>query len=101
MRIFDLLPTGKENAISSRKLCEIVGVNDRQLRKMILNERESGLLIMSNAGKGGYYLPATESEIDDFIRMNEKQAFTRLKMTKSARDYKKRMRGQQKLNLEE
>lgn len=85
----------------SKTLCQKLKISERHLRQLILQEREKGLLIMSNSRRGGYYLPANEKEIDDFIRMNERQAMSRLKMTKAARDYKKCMKGQLKFDFEE
>ena len=55
--IFDLLPTGEQNAISRRELMAITGYTDRQLRKQIAAERRAGALILSSPDRynGGYF----------------------------------------------
>lgn len=55
--IFDLLPTGEQNAISRRELMTITGYTDRQLRKQIAAERRAGALILSSPDRynGGYF----------------------------------------------
>lgn len=56
--IASILPHGKENAISAKKLCEMSGIETtRQLQKRIAAERKDGALILSSAS-GGYFLPS-------------------------------------------
>lgn len=71
--IYDLLPVGSENAISRRQLMQITGLEDRKLRRKIEKERKAGLLILSNTseGSGGYYKPASTTEIRRWITMME------------------------------
>lgn len=56
-QIFDLLPTGEQNAVSRRELMAITGLTDRQLRKQIATERRAGALILSSPDRynGGYF----------------------------------------------
>lgn len=49
-------------------------LSERELRKQILTERNQGSLICS--GSSGYYLPANEKEIADFIQMKKKSIFS-------------------------
>lgn len=98
-RIYDLLPVGKEHAISMKNLAKEVGTTERNLRKLILQERKSELLILSSSS--GYFLPGSEEEIDDFIRVTKKAAMSKLTALKAARKYKRELRGQQFLNLPE
>ena len=48
MKITDYLPTGKENAIPSKTLAEILGFDTvRELQKAIERERQAGAVILS------------------------------------------------------
>lgn len=49
-------------------------LSERELRKQILTERNQGALICS--GSSGYYLPADDKEIDQFIQMKKKSIFS-------------------------
>ena len=57
MKITDYLPTGKENAIPSKTLAEILGFDTvRELQKAIERERQAGAVILSTCTEcGGYY----------------------------------------------
>lgn len=69
--IYDLLPTGENNAISRRELMSITGYTDRQLRRQIAAERRAGALILSSVDgtRGGYFKPTegNSSEIKRYI----------------------------------
>lgn len=103
--IYELLPTGKKNAIKPDVLCTRFGISARTLRKIILRERMEGHLIMSDSRAGGYFLADNEAEILEYIATQEAQAKTRLASSKAARDYLKRLKEQQSgqltLNLQE
>lgn len=62
--IFDLLPQGEQNAISSKSLAEIVGAPSvRELQSRVAVERENGALILSTCrGGGGYFRPSPGNE---------------------------------------
>lgn len=64
--IFDILPTGEQNAISRRELMNITGYTDRQLRRQIAAERRSGALILSSTDSinGGYFRPEENSAVE-------------------------------------
>ena len=103
--IYELLPTGKKNAIKPDVLCARFGISARTLRKIILRERMEGHLIMSDSKVGGFFLADNEAEIFEYIATQEAQAKTRLASSKAARDYLKRLKeqksGQLTLNLQE
>ena len=65
MRITDYLPTGKENAISSKVLAALLGFDTvRELQRAIERERQSGSVILSTCSDGGgYYLSNDPLEI--------------------------------------
>ena len=65
-RIVNLIPKGKDNAISRSWLRYALGTSDRQVRKMIHDAREDGYLII-NTGKG-YYIPDNKEDLIRFYR---------------------------------
>lgn len=54
MNIVDFIPVGEENAISRDKLCQLTGLQDRNLREAISQARRNEAII--NFGNG-YFLP--------------------------------------------
>ncbi len=67
--LVEMIPTGKDDAISRRDLMKQLKVSDRKLREMIHEAREV-YPILSNTGKGGYYLPANKEEAEAYIRQS-------------------------------
>lgn len=49
-------------------------MSERELRKQILQERNQGALICS--GSSGYFIPATDKEIADFVQTKKKSIFS-------------------------
>lgn len=89
-----ILCKGKENAISSQKLAVIMGFdNVRSLQADIAKSRNSGQIILSSTA-GGYYLPATDEEIEEFIAVLRARAANTFKALKSAREYLNKTKGQ-------
>ena len=88
MKITDYLPTGKENAIPSKTLAEILGFDTvRELQKAIERERQAGAVILSTCTEGGgYFLPANETEIREFIRTLSNRAKNTRRSMDSALD---------------
>lgn len=99
MRISEYLPTGKENAIPSRALAEILGFDTvRELQKAIERERQAGAVILSTCTEGGgYFLPANETEIREFIRTLSNRAKNTRRSMESALDALDGMTGQMRL----
>lgn len=55
--IWELLPQGEEDAISTRMLVYMIGFRSaRDLQFQVAREREAGKLILSTS-KGGYFIP--------------------------------------------
>ncbi len=72
--IIELLPKGKENAISTQTLCKAAGFdNVRTLRSAVAKERKEGALIASSS-KGGYYIPADDKELEEFVSILDRKA---------------------------
>ena len=83
--IIDLLPRGKENAISTEALLQASGATSvRELRKMIANERKDGKIIAS-ISTGGYYIPNDTKEVEDFVRTLDSKARSIMIALQSAR----------------
>ena len=60
--VASLLDYGKENAISRKDLAHIIGVSDRQMRKMVEEARRDGLVVCCDQDSKGYYLADTPEE---------------------------------------
>ena len=99
MKITDYLPTGKENAMPSKTLAEILGFDTvRELQKAIERERQAGAVILSTCTEGGgYFLPANETEIREFIRTLSNRAKNTRRSMESALDALDGMTGQMRL----
>lgn len=83
--IVDLLPRGKENAISTEALLQASGATSvRELRKMVANERKAGEIIAS-ISTGGYYIPNDTKELEDFVRTLDSKARSIMVALQSAR----------------
>lgn len=82
--IVDMLPFGKENAISTADLCNVVGAGSvRELRKMIANERKAGEIIASS--NHGYFIPSNIKEIEEFVHTLDSKARSIMVALQSAR----------------
>ena len=92
VKIVDLLPTGKCNAIESQTLADLLGCKSiRELQSLIAAERAAGSVILSTCNDGGgYYLPANDQEVREFIRTLEARGKNTLLALKSARTYLRR-----------
>ena len=89
--IFEILPIGEGNAISSKSLAGLVGAASvRELQSMIAQEREDGALILSTCrGGGGYFRPSPgnegRAEIEKYIRTLRMRALNTLRVLRSAK----------------
>lgn len=67
--IWEVLSTGRENAITSRELCKLLNLHPRELTQQVQNERRAGKPICATAaGSGGYYLAESKQEMERFCR---------------------------------
>lgn len=83
--ISELLPTGKDNAVSTKHLCDQTGLNERTLRAVVAEERISGAVILSC--NKGYFLPQSRAEVEECVRTLETKGKSILYALKSARRY--------------
>lgn len=72
--ILNNIKPGRENSISRDKLVSMTGINDRTIRDTIADLRASGVPIISNTQEGGYYLPSTKDEAQEYIESMESRA---------------------------
>lgn len=61
-----VLKAGEENAISSRQIQKVFGLNQRELRRIVETCRRKGVYIL--ASDQGYFYPASKDELQRFIR---------------------------------
>ncbi len=82
-----IIPTGRENAISTAVLMEKAGYSDiRKVRQDIRILRIDGEVILSTTQKGGgYYRPKDKAELQRFIRQEEHRAKSVFYALKAAR----------------
>lgn len=66
--IKEILPTGAENAISSKDICRILNIKHRELTRAIEYERREGAPICAIVGGfvKGYYLAANQEEMQRY-----------------------------------
>lgn len=82
--IASLLPVGKENAISTEDLVNLTGCSSaRELQQYIAQERKAGEVICSST-TGGYFLPESRWEIEEFRRSLKNRAENTLVAIESA-----------------
>ena len=85
MKVQSVLRYGKENAISSNDLVELLGFGEkRNLQKQIERERAAGAVILSDSQGGGYYLSNDPNELKCFIRTLNARAKNTMKAAQSA-----------------
>ena len=71
MNILDFIPKGKENAISKERLCNLTGLNERDVRSAIKRAVECGEPVLSSSGHKGYWYSEDIDEIEEFIRESD------------------------------
>lgn len=72
VNLVDIIPQGKENAVSGAYLSDLLGVSNRLFREQIEKLRNDGTLIASSStGKKGYYIPVSEYEKEEFLKQYE------------------------------
>lgn len=97
--VVDHLQVGRENAVPSTELAAMCGfTSTRELRHEIARERADGAVILSTtAGRGGYFLPATEDEVRQFIATLSNRASHTFAALRSAKALLAQMPGQERM----
>lgn len=95
VNISELLPSGKDNAISMHALARRLGINERILRQRIHAERVAGHLICSDGS--GYYKPKGRSELQKYCHQMQRRLVSAAENQKAAREMLKNIGGQMEL----
>lgn len=85
MGIVDLIPTGKDNAITRGQLCSLTGLSDRAVRKLIEIARIEGAIIINAQDGKGYYISDNPVDIRRQMCTNKSRAMSILKQQKYLR----------------
>lgn len=96
-RILELIPEGRENAVSLAYLADLLQVNERTVKKYVSMIRIQGTPIIGDVC--GYYKPADRSELQWYFHLFHKRGITSLRSISSARRDLQDVPGQ--LTLEE
>ena len=78
-----LLQPGELQAVHMADLAQRVGVDERALRRLIYEARESGVSILSSAA--GYFLPGDDLEVQQFENCMKKRAHSAFMAIRSTR----------------
>ena len=98
-QLMSILPRGKENAIKSDVLMNLIGLSGkREVGQVIQEARSKGAVILSDT-TNGYYLPSNKTEIESFIKSMEKRGKLILKATKSAKKQLTFLEGQEEMEM--
>ena len=96
-QIADILPVGKENAVTTAELVKLIGCKSaRELQEKIALERNAGAIICSGSGRG-YWRPQNRQEIVEFVRTMESRAKNTLAAASGAKEALRVADGQMEL----
>ena len=85
MKVQSSLFYGRENAIPSKTLAEVLGYpSTRELQKQIERERAAGAVMLSDSHGGGYYLSNDPDELRRFTRTLNARARNTIRAAQSA-----------------
>lgn len=85
MSILDLIPHGRENAVSREYLSATLGISDRKMRHMIENARRSGAIILNAQDGRGYYISDDLDDMEKQYRQDTARAMAILTRRKALR----------------
>ena len=73
--IHEILPAGRENALTGRDLANRFNCDIRAITQQIERERREGHPICAASGENpGYFLPANDEELETYCRRLKKRA---------------------------
>lgn len=73
MNILEFIPYGRENAIKRRNLRELLGVTDRDMRRLLAEARKEAVILNLQDGQG-YYRPTNREELYSYILQEKARA---------------------------
>lgn len=83
--ISEIIPLGKDNAISRQELCRLTGLADRENRRLIEEARNKGEIIINLQDGRGYYKTEDLAEIKAQYLINNNRAMSILVQQKHLR----------------
>lgn len=92
--VSDFLHVGAENALTLRELVQLIGEDERSIRRRIQQERKDGKLILSDC-QHGYFLPTEESDVRRFIGSMSRRAKEIAAVSRAAEDVLLKLTGQE------
>lgn len=74
--LLNMIPHGKQNAITCRELSKLSGVSERNIKAFISNvRRKHGLIICAvldtSNGSSGYFKPETLAELAEYCKIEQ------------------------------
>lgn len=87
-KLLSLIPSGRSNAISRKKLVELMGIPDRSVRLLIKAARRRTPIINLQNGKG-YFIPTEEEKplVDKWLKQETARAKTTFWAMRGAREF--------------
>lgn len=73
MDILEYIPYGRENAVKRRYLRELLGVSDRDMRRLLSEARKEVVILNLQDGEG-YYRPTNREELYSYILQEKARA---------------------------
>lgn len=92
---------GKENAVTRSKLCELTGLHDRKVRKLIADARKEGTTILNDQDGQGYFISDDLYELRRQFNANRSRALSILRQQKYLRQKIQDAENKDQLKLEE
>ena len=88
LKLTDFLSVGEENALTAKTLSKYLGLSERDITIHINALRKQGTLICSNT-QSGFWLPADDRDIEQFVRQMQGRIKDMQKAMKPAVEYLK------------
>lgn len=89
LNLMDFLSTGEDNAITARELSRLLKMSLRDVTVTVNALRKSGEIICSSGE--GFYLPADDTDVKNFVRNMESRIADMRRATKSAKEHLKKV----------
>lgn len=83
--LLNLIPYGRDKAVSREMLCALTGEKDREVRRMIAVLRKKHVIV-STSWKGGYYQTNNRDEIAHFVAENNSRIYKLNESNRTARN---------------
>lgn len=81
--VHELLSVGSENAVTRDLLIAATGLSERALRHLVEKERLSGVPILTDTERGGYYLPSCPAETERFVKSMRRRGIRVLQVARA------------------